>query len=131
MTPTIPYGGDCNPEQWPEQVGGEDHRLFTEARIDTLTVGVFSWSLTWSLTRPAPGAHDFTSWGSYPPLDAPPTRPALAHDLVRGLKDGAPFRLMEQTPSTAARRDVNPLRRPGEPRLATFQAIAHGADAAL
>ncbi|MFI6373455.1 beta-galactosidase [Streptomyces sp. NPDC050546] len=74
---------------------------------------------------------DFASWDSYPPLDAPPTRPALAHDLMRGLKDGAPFWLMEQTPSTTACRDVNPLRRPGELRLATFQAIAHGADAAL
>jgi beta-galactosidase len=50
---------------------------------------------------------------------------------MRGLKDGAPFWLMEQTPSTTACRDVNPLRRPGELRLATIQAIAHGADAAL
>lgn len=74
---------------------------------------------------------DFASWDNYPPLDAPPTRAALAHDLMRGLKDGAPFWLMEQTPSTTACRDVNPLRRPGELRLATFQAIAHGADAAL
>ncbi|MGW2519019.1 beta-galactosidase [Streptomyces sp. NPDC001617] len=74
---------------------------------------------------------DFASWDSYPPLDAPPTWPALAHDLMRGLKDGAPFWLMEQTPSTTACRDVNPLRRPGELRLATFQSIAHGADAAL
>ncbi|MFF0011746.1 beta-galactosidase [Streptomyces sp. NPDC005374] len=74
---------------------------------------------------------DFASWDSYPPLDAPPTWTALAHDLMRGLKDGAPFWLMEQTPSATACRDVNPLRRPGELRLATFQAIAHGADAAL
>lgn len=74
---------------------------------------------------------DFASWDNYPPLDAPPTWAALAHDLMRGLKDGAPFWLMEQTPSTTACRDVNPLRRPGELRLATYQAIAHGADAAL
>ncbi|MFB6848734.1 beta-galactosidase [Streptomyces sp. NPDC056373] len=74
---------------------------------------------------------DFASWDNYPALDAPPTRPALAHDLMRGLKGGAPFWLMEQTPSTTACRDVNPLRRPGELRLATFQAVAHGADAAL
>ncbi|MFJ9151598.1 beta-galactosidase [Streptomyces sp. NPDC102270] len=74
---------------------------------------------------------DFVSWDSYPPLDAPPTWAALAHDLMRGLKGGAPFWLMEQTPSTTACRDVNPLRRPGELRLATYQAIAHGADAAL
>jgi beta-galactosidase len=74
---------------------------------------------------------DFASWDSYPPLDAPPTWPALAHDLMRGLKDGAPFWLMEQTPSTTACRDVNPLRRPGELRLASWQAVAHGADAVL
>ncbi|MDX3246477.1 beta-galactosidase [Streptomyces sp. ME18-1-4] len=74
---------------------------------------------------------DFASWDNYPPVDAPPSRPALAHDLMRGLKDGAPFWLMEQTPSTTACRDVNPLRRPGELRLATWQAVAHGADAAL
>ncbi|MCX4830565.1 beta-galactosidase [Streptomyces sp. NBC_01016] len=74
---------------------------------------------------------DFASWDSYPPLDKPPSWPALAHDLMRGLKDGAPFWLMEQAPSTTACRDVNPLRRPGELRLATWQAVAHGADAAL
>ena len=32
---------------------------------------------------------DFASWDNYPPLDASPTRMALAHDLMRGLKDGA------------------------------------------
>ena len=55
-TPKIPYGGDHNPEQWPEEVWDEDHRLFTRAGIDTLTVGVFSWSLT----QPAPATYDFT-----------------------------------------------------------------------
>ncbi|MFG3246370.1 beta-galactosidase [Streptomyces sp. NPDC048187] len=74
---------------------------------------------------------DFASWDCYPPPDAPPTRAALGHDLTRGLKGGAPFWLMEQTPSTTACRDVNPLRRPGELRLATWQAVAHGADATL
>ncbi|MEB8341346.1 beta-galactosidase [Streptomyces endophyticus] len=74
---------------------------------------------------------DFASWDSYPPLDAPPTVAALGHDLMRGLKDGAPFWLMEQAPGATACRDVNPLRRPGELRLATWQAVAHGADAAL
>ena len=42
----IPYGGDYNPEQWPQEFWDADHRLFTRAGIDTLTVGVFSWSLT-------------------------------------------------------------------------------------
>lgn len=34
-TPRIPYGGDYNPEQGPEPVRDDDHRLFTQARVDT------------------------------------------------------------------------------------------------
>jgi beta-galactosidase len=56
---------------------------------------------------------------------------ALTHDLMRGLKDCQPFWLMEQTPSTTASRDVNPLKRPGVLRLWSWQAVAHGADAVL
>lgn len=74
---------------------------------------------------------DFASWDNYPPPDAPPHTAALGHDLMRGLKDGQPFWLMEQTPSTTACRDVNPLKRPGELRLQSWQAVAHGADAVL
>ncbi|MFJ9902399.1 beta-galactosidase [Streptomyces sp. NPDC101152] len=99
----------------------------TETPVTTNFMGIFR---PLDYHRWAPHL-DFASWDSYPPLDAPPTWSALAHDLMRGLKDGAPFWLMEQTPSTTACRDVNPLRRPGELRLATFQAVAHGADAAL
>ncbi|WP_430784228.1 beta-galactosidase [Actinoplanes sp. G11-F43] len=74
---------------------------------------------------------DFVSWDNYPPDDRSPARMALAHDLMRGLKDGAPFWLMEQTPSVTACRDVNPLKRPGVMRLWSWQAVAHGADAVL
>jgi beta-galactosidase len=74
---------------------------------------------------------DFASWDNYPPDDRSPARMALGHDLMRGLKDGQPFWLMEQTPSTTACRDVNPLKRPGLMRLWSWQAIAHGADAVL
>ncbi|MFE4869229.1 beta-galactosidase [Streptomyces sp. NPDC056682] len=35
-----PYGGDYNPEQWSKDVWGEDHRLFTKAGTDMLTVGM-------------------------------------------------------------------------------------------
>ena len=48
LVPKIPhvlYGGDYNPEQWPEEVWEEDMRLMREARVNLLTVGVFSWSL--------------------------------------------------------------------------------------
>ncbi|RKR86414.1 beta-galactosidase [Micromonospora pisi] len=74
---------------------------------------------------------DFVSWDNYPPDDHSPWWMALAHDLMRGLKDGQPFWLMEQTPSYTASRDVNPLKRPGVMRLWSWQAVAHGADAVL
>jgi beta-galactosidase len=74
---------------------------------------------------------DFVSWDNYPPDDGSAARMALTHDLMRGLKDGQPFWLMEQTPSYTASRDVNPLKRPGLMRLWSWQAVAHGADAVL
>lgn len=74
---------------------------------------------------------DFASWDNYPPDDTARVRMALAHDLMRGLKDGRPFWVMEQTPSTTASRDVNPVKRPGVMRLWSWQAVAHGADAVL
>ncbi len=49
-TAKIPYGGDYNPEQWPESVWEQDYALFDAAGIDTVTLGVF----TWALTQPAP-----------------------------------------------------------------------------
>ena len=74
---------------------------------------------------------DFASWDMYPPDDEHPEWMAFTHDLARGLKDGRPFWLMEQTPSTTACRDVNPVKRPGVMRLWSWQAVAHGADAVL
>jgi beta-galactosidase len=74
---------------------------------------------------------DFASWDNYPPDDTSQARMALTHDLMRGLKGGQPFWLMEQTPSYTASREVNPLKRPGVMRLWSWQAVAHGADAVL
>jgi beta-galactosidase len=74
---------------------------------------------------------DFVSWDNYPPDDQSRAWMALTHDLMRGLKGGAPFWLMEQTPSVTASRDVNPMKRPGVMRLWSWQAVAHGADAVL
>ncbi|MFC7404096.1 beta-galactosidase [Georgenia alba] len=74
---------------------------------------------------------DFASWDNYPRGEHAPSRMALAHDLTRGLKDGAPFWVMEQTPSTTANRDANPVKRPGVLRLWSWQSVAHGADAVL
>ncbi|MGN1368364.1 MAG: beta-galactosidase [Aristaeellaceae bacterium] len=38
------YGGDYNPEQWPEETWSEDMRLLKRAHIDVLTLNVFSWA---------------------------------------------------------------------------------------
>ncbi|MET8174720.1 beta-galactosidase [Streptomyces clavifer] len=51
----IAYGGDYNPEQWPEDVWHEDVRLMREAGVNLVTVGVFSWSRI----EPRPGAYDW------------------------------------------------------------------------
>jgi beta-galactosidase len=52
---TLAYGGDYNPEQWPEAVWEEDLRLMREAGVTMVTVGVFSWVLL----EPAEGAYEF------------------------------------------------------------------------
>ncbi|HEX6682910.1 MAG TPA: beta-galactosidase [Candidatus Limnocylindrales bacterium] len=49
------YGGDYNPEQWPESTRSQDLELMREARVNLVTVGVFSWSLL----EPAPGVFEF------------------------------------------------------------------------
>ncbi|HJE50401.1 MAG TPA: beta-galactosidase [Tessaracoccus flavescens] len=74
---------------------------------------------------------DFVSWDNYPRGMRDEARMALAHDLMRGLKGGQPFWVMEQTPTITASRDVNPVKRPGVVGLWSWQGIAHGADAML
>lgn len=74
---------------------------------------------------------DFASWDNYPTDGSPVSRMALSHALMRGLKDGQPFWLMEQTPTMTATRDYNPVKRPGVMRLWSWQAVAHGSDSVL
>jgi beta-galactosidase len=52
----IAYGGDYNPEQWPEEVWDEDVRLMGEAGVNMVSLGVFSWAML----EPAEAEHDFT-----------------------------------------------------------------------
>ncbi|WP_188193951.1 beta-galactosidase [Nonomuraea sp. SYSU D8015] len=49
------FGGDYNPEQWPEHVWAEDVELMKAAGVNLVTVGVFSWARI----EPEPGARDF------------------------------------------------------------------------
>jgi beta-galactosidase len=39
------FGGDYNPEQWDTATWAEDDELMRRARVNTVTVGVFSWAL--------------------------------------------------------------------------------------
>lgn len=41
----ISYGGDYNPEQWPEEVWAQDVALMTEAGVNLVSVGIWSWAL--------------------------------------------------------------------------------------
>ena len=74
---------------------------------------------------------DFISWDNYPANEDPYSRIAMNHDLMRGIKGGQPFVLMEQTPSVTNWLAYNALKRPGVMRLWSYQAMANGADAVL
>jgi len=74
---------------------------------------------------------DVISWDCYPWPSADPGDIAFLHDLNRGLKDGQPFMLMEQTPSSQNWQPVNALKRPGVLRLWSYLAVAHGADTVM
>jgi beta-galactosidase len=71
---------------------------------------------------------DVIAWDCYPWPNADSAEIAFHHDLNRGLKDGQPFLLMEQTPSSQNWQPYNTLKRPGVLRLWSYLAVAHGAD---
>lgn len=39
------YGGDYNPEQWPEDTWANDIQVFKQAHLNSATINVFSWAL--------------------------------------------------------------------------------------
>ncbi|MFI5552719.1 beta-galactosidase [Streptomyces sp. NPDC051738] len=49
------FGGDYNPEQWPEETWHEDVRLMKDAGVNSVTLGVFSWARL----EPQPGVREF------------------------------------------------------------------------
>ena len=71
---------------------------------------------------------DIVSWDNYPSYDTPESLIAMRHDLMRGIKDGESFMLMEQTPSQQNWQPYNSLKYPGKMRAQSYQAVAHGAD---
>src|SRR5688572_8047027 len=54
-TVTIWYGGDYNPEQWPQEVWAEDMKLMTDCGVSLVSVGIFAWASV----EPRPGVFEF------------------------------------------------------------------------
>lgn len=74
---------------------------------------------------------DVVGWDNYPWPDDPPYFVAMKHDIMRGLKGGQSYVLTEQSPNQQNWQPYNRLKRPGEVRLLSYQAMAHGADTCL
>lgn len=74
---------------------------------------------------------DFMAWDNYPAPGDEPAEIAMRHDLIRGLKQGKSFAMVEQTPSVNNWNPVCRLKRPGIMRLWSYQALAHGADTVM
>ncbi|QYC43042.1 Beta-galactosidase [Nonomuraea coxensis DSM 45129] len=55
MPDVIAYGGDWNPEQWPEETWHQDVALMRDAGVNQVSLGIFSWSVL----EPAEGVFDF------------------------------------------------------------------------
>ncbi len=74
---------------------------------------------------------DVVGWDNYPAPTDPPHFVAMKHDIMRGLRGGQSFVLTEQSPNQQNWQPYNKLKRPGEVRLLSYQAMAHGADTCL
>lgn len=80
---------------------------------------------------------DIISWDAYPrwhneqPLYEVASETAFNHSLMRSMKRGQPFMLMESTPSQVNWMPYNKLKRPGLHQLSCLQAVASGSDTVL
>ena len=76
-------------------------------------------------------ALDVVAWDSYPRTDTTVGEVAFRHALMRGVRDGQPYLLMEQSPSHQNWATYCRLKPPGQVRLFSYQAIAHGAESVM
>lgn len=79
---------------------------------------------------------DFAAWDSYPTFHCHLSNveiaehQALNHDMMRSVKPGKPFLLMESTPSVQCS-PVQKLKRPGIHKAASLLAVASGSDSVM
>lgn len=78
---------------------------------------------------------DVVSWDSYPrfhndeeTMTETMGQNAFDHAVMRSMKKDSPFMLMESAPGLVNWQEFNKMRRPGQHRLASLQAVACGSD---
>ncbi len=74
---------------------------------------------------------DTAGWDNYPWPNQGRSVPAMKHDIMRALKAGESFYVMEQSPNQQNWQPYNKLKRPGEVRRLAYQGMAHGSDSSL
>ncbi len=74
---------------------------------------------------------DIAAWDNYPAPNHDKSFAAFRLDLMRGLKDGESFMMQEQSPNQQNWQQYAKLKRPGELRMLSYQAMAHGSDTCL
>jgi beta-galactosidase len=105
-----------------------------KAPIAVNTMGTYTglnlWN--WAPHLDVVGWDNYPSWHGAAKSDADEaSRTAFIHDLVRSLKGGKPWLLMESAPSQVNWRSVNRLKKPGMHLLSSLQAVAHGSDSVM
>lgn len=71
---------------------------------------------------------DIAAWDNYPKPSDDKSFIAYKHDLMRGLNGGESYMLQEQSPNQQNWQPYSKLKRPGELRMLSYQAMAHGSD---
>ncbi len=102
------------------------HELSPGVPVTTNFMGFFKHADYWAWGREM----DFVSDDHYvdPADPAAPAFAAMTRDLMRSLGGGAPWILMEQSPSAVNWRERNAAKPPGMHRLLSLQSVARGAD---
>jgi beta-galactosidase len=104
-------------------------RVTPDVAVTTNFMSLFKELNYWDFAA----VEDLVTDDAYPdPADPRAHVPAaLNYGLMRSLKGGQPWLLLEQAPSAVSWRDVNVPKIPGRMRLDSLQAIAHGSDGAM
>ncbi len=126
---TVDYGRFCNQSLLDCYLNEADvlRRLTPQVPVTTNMMGAYR-QLDYHKWAPHV---DVVAWDCYPSIRGDIAETAFHHDMMRSLHNSKPFLLMEQTPSSQNWQAVNALKRPGQMRLWSYLAVAHGADSVM